>query len=233
MPSAGNLPRTVGAAVAATLALLGNAQAQPAAQGTLDLDARLGFVEQRLDDQRLHSQLWQYGWTAVNGTGLVLGTYQAASTQNGDDRVVGIVDATKSVIGLADLYFRPLPGLHGADPIRAMPGDTPEQQEERLAAAERLLKADAERAEERWGWQQHVGNLTVNLAGGAVILGFGSKSSALTDTLIGLAAGEVQILSAPWEPVRSLGDYRSRFGGLAAAMELRPRPGGLELAFHF
>lgn len=233
MPSAGNLPRTVGAAVAATLALLGNAQAQPAAQGTLDLDARLGFVEQRLDDQRLHSQLWQYGWTAVNGTGLVLGTYQAASTQNGDDRVVGIVDATKSVIGLADLYFRPLPGLHGADPIRAMPGDTPEQQEERLAAAERLLKADAERAEERWGWAQHVGNLAVNLAGGAVILGFGSKSSALTDTLIGLAAGEVQILSAPWEPVRSLGDYRSRFGGLAAAMELRPRPGGLELAFHF
>jgi len=230
MPSARGVS---GVAAAATLVLLGSAQAQQATSGPLDLDLRLGFIEHQLDDQRLHSQLWQYGWAAVNGTGLFLGSYQAATAGNGDDRVVGIVDATKSVIGLADLYFRPLPGLYGADPIRALPGETPEQQEERLAAAERLLKADAERAEERWGWTQHVGNLAVNLAGGAAILAFGSKSSALTDTLIGVAAGEVQILSAPWEPAHSLADYRSRFGGLAASMELRPRPGGLELAFRF
>ena len=83
------------------------------------------------------------------------------------------------------------------------------------------------------GLHRAVGNVAVNFSGGAVILGFGSKSSALIDTLIGIATGEVQIFSAPWAPAHSLADYRSRFGGLAASMELRPRPGGLELAFRF
>ena len=65
--------------VTATLALLGGARAQPAVEGALDLnprldvqtrptardaadlDARLGFIEQRLDDQQRHSRPWQYG----------------------------------------------------------------------------------------------------------------------------------------------------------------------------
>jgi hypothetical protein len=45
--------------------------------------------------------------------------------------------------------------------------------------------------------------------------------------------GELMILTAPWAPVHSLADYRSRFGGLAAAMQIRPWPGGLEVTFRF
>ena len=251
MTAVASVSRLGGAVVAATLALLGGARAQPAVEGALDLnlrldvqtrpaardapdlDARLGLIEQRLDDQRRHSRLWQYGWASANTLGLVGGAADGVAAGNHDARVTGIVVAAKSAIGLADLYLRPLPGLHGADPIRAMPGDTPEQQQERLAAAERLLKADAERAEERWGWQQHVGNLAVNVAGGVATWAFANTTDAVADTLIGLAVGEVQILSAPWRPARTLADYDSRFGGLLTSMEVRPGPGGVEVAFRF
>ena len=53
----------------------------------------------------------------------------ASPASNHDARATGTVVAAKSAIGLADLYLRPLPGLHGADPIRAMPGDSLEQRQ--------------------------------------------------------------------------------------------------------
>jgi hypothetical protein len=74
MTAVASVSRLGGAVVAATLALLGGARAQPAVEGALDLnlrldaqtrpaaqdvpdlDARLGFIEQRLDDQRRHNR---------------------------------------------------------------------------------------------------------------------------------------------------------------------------------
>jgi hypothetical protein len=215
------------------LASLGAARAQPAPGGALDLDMRLDFIERRLDAQRLHAEAWQYGWMSADAIGLGLGSYRAATENKAGHRAVGAVDATKSILDLLVQHFRPLAGLRGADPIRAMPADTPEQRQAQLAAAERLLNADAARASERWSVLGHLGNLAMNLAGGAVILGTGDSRDALIDAGVGILAGELEIFTAPWEPLRSLADYHSRFGGLAAAMELRPRPGGLELTFRF
>lgn len=204
--------------------------------GGLRIEDRLGFIEQRLDDGQLHAQLWQYGWTGVNALGLTLNTAIAASVDNDAARAAPIVDAVKSVIGLADLWLRPLPGLHGFDPIRELPGDTPSDLEARLAAAERLLQADADRALERTSLLAHAANLAVNLAGGGIILAADRTGDAVTSTALGFVVGELQILSAPWRPTRNLADYENQFGGLARVVdsaELRPRANGVEVAFRF
>ena len=112
-----------------------------------------------------------------------------------------------------------------------MPGDTPSSSR-RDSPPQRLLKADAERAEERWGWQQHVGDLAVNVAGGVATWVF-ANTTVLADMLIGLEVGEVQFLSAPWWPAHTLADYDSRFGDLLTSIEVRPDPGGVEVAFRF
>src|SRR4051794_31218810 len=114
MTAVASVSRLGGAVVAATLALLGGVRAQPAVEGALDLnlrldvqtrpaaqdvpdlDARLGFIEQRLDDQRRHSRLWQYGWASANTFGLVGGAADGVAAGNHDARVTGIVVAAKS-----------------------------------------------------------------------------------------------------------------------------------------
>jgi hypothetical protein len=223
-----------GAAAAAFCWASAGAHAQPAAgTGGLDLDARLAFIEHELDSQRLRSQAWQYGWMSVDMVGLGLGSYQATVASDAGHRATGIVDATKSALDLLNLTLLPLPGLHGADPIRAMPGNTPEQRQAQLDAAERLLARSAARATQQRSLIEHIGNVGINVFGGAAILGFGDPRDALIDTVTGIAMGELMIFTAPWAPVRSLAEYRSRFGGLASAMQVRPRPGGLEVAFRF
>ena len=219
-------------AAAATCWTSVGAHARPAG-GTLDLDARLAFIEHELDSQRRRSQAWQYGWMSVDTVGLGLGSYQATLADDVGHRARGIVDATKSAFDLLNLSLLPLPGLRGADPIRALPGDTPEQRQAQLDAAERLLARSAARAAEQRSLIEHLGNVGINVFGGAVILGFGGPRDALVDTATGIAMGELMIFTAPWSPVRGPADYRRHFGGLAAAMQVRPWPGGLEVAFRF
>lgn len=211
----------------------GNAVAGPPAPTGSALDLRLDFIEQRLDAGETHARLWQYGWTGVNGVGLLLGTYNAITTDKSSRRVVGIVDAAKSAVGLADLVMRPLPGLDGAASLGASPGATPAEQEARLQAAEQLLTAAAARAQERLSPLAHLANLGINLVGGGVILAFGHPDDAAINTLTGFAVGEVQLLSAPWAPIQDLAEYQSRFGRIVASMAVHPWPGGVELAFRF
>ena len=222
-------------ALAATCWAAAGAHAEPSSAGAagLDLDVRLAFIEHQLDSGRLRSQAWQYGWMSVDAVGLGLGSYQAAVAGDAGQRATGIVDATKSALDLLNLTLLPLPGLHGADPIRALPSDTPEQRQAQLDAAERLLSLDAAHATEQRSLIEHIGNVGINVFGGAVILGFGDPRDALIDAATGIAMGELMIFTAPWAPVASLAAYRSRFGGLATAMQIRPWPGGLEVAFRF
>jgi hypothetical protein len=185
------------------------------------MDRRVAFIMERLDDQRLHAIAWQYGWLAVDiGPGIISSGIQAG-LKSGNDREYFILEAVKSAIGTAYLLIDPMPNQHGADPIRAMPDTTHEDKMARLIRGEDMLAHAAERAQQRTAIGYHLGNLFFNLAGAGALYGVGNHSGALQSLLIDTASGEVQIWTQPWE---GPGDFHA-YEEFVAADEQGPGAG--------
>ena len=201
-----------------------------------DLDARLRFLEDRLDAGQRYTQYWQWGWTGGYATGIIIGTVQAIDENKNKKKVDDIVTAVKSVIGTSRMVFFPHPGRHGAEAMRAIPGDSREAKLQRLAEGEELLKKVAKRAEQRTNWKSHAGNIALNAAGGAFIFGFGRDKDAGISMGVGIAVGTAQILSAPKRGIQDLEDYETRFGMKTASRfdwMVVPTMGGVALQVTF
>jgi hypothetical protein len=218
------LAGVLAAAVALALAqpgpaLAGDEALQGAVSGDLaglsddEIDARISFIEERLDDDQLHAQIWQYGFTAGYGLGALYGTIGASVTNDNDQRVEFIVTGAKAFVGVGRLLYAPHPGRHGAEAIRELPGETREDRLRRLTVAEELLDENADRARSRWAWQRHLTNVALNMAGFGVIWTLGEEGSAISSTLVGIAVGEAMAFSMPWRAEDDLEDYRARFAG--------------------
>jgi hypothetical protein len=150
--------------------------------------------------------------------------------------VRGIVDATKSGLATAEMvgmFWNPLPGTLGAQPMRDVAGGDPNAQLEQVAVGERLLREGAKRAETRYSWRRHLLGIATNLLGGAVIWQLGDARDAAESTLIGIAVGEAQIWSEPWRATGDLRDYEERFPGERVGWTLRGRGTGVELVLNF
>lgn len=230
-------PAVVALALSSHLGLL----AWPAFAGTgavpprgAELAERSAFLEDRLDAGRLAARAWQHGWTGLHAVTTASGIVGAVSADDADERVAGVVTALKSAAALGQLLARPLPARLGADPMRRASGSDPARLVPRVALGERHLLENASReAAERFNPRRHAAVVIVNLIGGAAILGFGDAADAAVSTLTGIAVGEAQIWSQPWRADRDLREYQERFPQERIGLELRPRPGGFELALVF
>ena len=173
------------------------------------LEERTQFLVERLDDSQLHGQIWWYGWLTVNSVSAVgLGT-AAALTGDHDDRVKNATNATKAAIGLTRMIFDPLEARLGADEIRPLPSDTREQRIAKLRAAEAQLQSNAERAEQRWSWQKHLGNVAINGAAGAIVATLGETGDAYEVGIGGFIGGLAFLLTQPWDPDDDWEQYKS------------------------
>lgn len=202
-----------------------------------ELDARIRFIEERLDAGRTWAWRWQWGWTATYAAGVALGTGQAAATDSGKNRADYITTAVKGVIGTTRLLLQPLPGRNGADPLRELRfGNTQDAKIQRLQKAEELLLRVKHRAEQRRSWIPHLANVGLNLVGAGFILGFGHSSDAIESFAVGVAVGEAHIWSAPWRGIQDVEDYQSRFGMKTADRfdwRIVPTLGGAQLQVTF
>jgi hypothetical protein len=172
-----------------------------------ELDARLRFLEERLDAGRRHAQTWYYGWLGFNVACLGYTTASAA-TDSARSRSFDIVNAAQAAVGVSDLVLlRPIPGREGADPIRGPADASHEDKLARLAAGERILLAVAQRADERSSWTNHIGNLVFNLVGGGILLALHEDRYAALAAFSGTAVGEVYIWSEPSRGPTDLADY--------------------------
>jgi len=222
----------------------------PAGLSDAELDARLAFLEQRLDDGEQYAKYWQWGWTSGYALGIVYGTAKSISCcstrKSGDSnsvsgnshksRVNYIVTAAKSTIGTTRLLLTRHPGRNGADAMRAIEGDSREARLARLAKGEQILQSVAERAKERWDWKSHAGNVALNLAGAGFILGFGRDSDAWESLGVGIGVGTLNILTAPKRGIQDLNDYETRFGMKTANRfnwSIVPTMGGVALQVSF
>jgi hypothetical protein len=178
-----------------------------------EIDARLAFIEERLDAGETHAKYWQWGWTGVYAAGMAIGTAQAAMTDSGKNRADYITTAVKATIGTTRLLVWRHPGRNGADEIdERLYGNTRSAKERRLMRGEEILQNVAHKAEERWNWKAHAGNIGLNLIGAGFILGFGHATDAAESFGVGVVVGTAHILSAPKRGIQDLEDYQSRFG---------------------
>lgn len=180
---------------------VGDSFAQP--RNEQQAEARLAFLEERLDAGRLHAQLWNGGWLAINVGGLAASVATAAGTDQGDVRAFNIVQASQAALGITDmLVLRPMPGTRGAEPLReaATQGVS---LDERVAMGERMLIHAARRQDDHYDWRVHFGNFMLQAVSAGVLLALDEPKYAGLTLGIGLAAGEAFIWS---EPNRALGD---------------------------
>ncbi len=215
-----------------------------------ELDERLAFLEERLDDWSNYMKGWQWGWTGGYSLGIVIGVTESITCcsnkksgpansvkkKRNEQRVTHYVTAVKGAIGTTRMLLSRHPGRHGADAMRAIEGDSRDAKLARLAKGEDVLQDVAKSAERRWSWKAHAGNIGLNLAGAGFIFGFGRESDAWESLGIGIGVGTLQILSAPKRGIQDLNDYETRFGTKTASRfnwTIVPTMGGAALKVTF
>jgi hypothetical protein len=134
-----------------------------------EIDRRIDFLEQKLEDSRTHGQIWYWSWLAINGGSTVGNGIVAGLSGQHDDRVNYATEAVLGAVGVADQLLRPLEARYGADPIRGLPEATRAQKLAKLGAAEDQLRRNALRAEERTQVLPYLGNAGLALAAGLVV----------------------------------------------------------------
>jgi hypothetical protein len=214
------------AIIAALLLLPGIAQAaEPAAAAHAGLsdaqiDRRIDFLEQRLDDSRTHGQIWFWSWLAINGGSMVGNGIVAGMSGQHDDRVNYGTGAVLGAIGVADQLLRPLEARYGANPVRGLPEATRAQKLAKLRAAEDQLRRNALRAEQRTQALPYLGNAGLALAAGLVVGLWGEEGTGIQTGVSALIGGILYVASEPGRPAQDWQDYLAMTGRRRAGVEV-------------
>lgn len=202
-----------------------------------EIDRRIRFIEERLNERQTHGQIWYWSWLSINSVSTVaLGVF-AGLADDSDDRVNNGVNAGIAALGVADVLFRPLQARLGASPVSGLPEETREEKIEKLRASEALLRANAERAEERTDWRMQAANLAIAGAAGLAIGLAGDPVDAAISAGANAVGGVIYLLSAPAGPANDWRDYQKMAGKDVASTDLRltvnmlPGGGRLGLAY--
>ena len=210
------------------IALLASAPlraAEPAPTGRTglsdaDIDRRIAFLEQRLDDSRRHGQIWYWSWLTINGGSTVGNGIAAGLSGQHDDRINDATEAVMGAIGVADLLLRPLEARYGAAPVRGLPEATRPQKLVKLRAAEDQLRRNALRAEARTQVLPYAGNAVLALAAGLVVGLWGERRAGIQTGLSNLFGGILYVATEPGRPARDWQDYLAMTGRRTAGVDV-------------
>jgi hypothetical protein len=208
------------------LALPALASAQPRVRHDADereIDARLAFLEERIDRQHTHAQIWWGSFLTVYTGGAVV---QAARASIEEDRATEVdlwISSAKATLGAMRYLTNPYGGIEDLDPAPATPL-TRAGKLARVRHGERILEHNAEAQAKNRAWYVHASNLGINLVGGMIVaVGFDDPQTGFVSAGIGAVVGEIAIFTSPWEPEGDLAEYRRGFGrGRVKAGSRRP-----------
>ena len=197
-------------ALAVTL-LSCSAHAQAAAARTDDdVRARIAYLDSRLASGEASASRWSWAWVGIYSA-LAAGNFVIAGLSNSrDSRVDFIARGSLSTIGLATTVLLWPHAASAKEAPRLLPGDTPEQQGQKLTAYEASL-AKANRGDAfGTSWKAHLIGFGVNgLAGAAVaVLDERPKHGALV-FLGGFIVAEIKILTRPTPSLRTKEAYEA------------------------
>lgn len=208
-----NRIRKTANAVMALCILAGSAAAEEGRNlSDREVTGRIEFIQNALDEGQHAATLWWDGWLV----GYSVATFGQVASQSGtnsekqnQDLLVGAVTTGLGAVG--QLVY-PLDAGRVSAQLRAMPGDTPEARQAKLAAAEGFLHRSA--AQEALGrsWKTHAISGVVNLAAGLVVWRHYDRPArdGLLTFALGQLVSEVQIFTQPTKAVRDLRAYEAR-----------------------
>ncbi len=220
-----------------------------------EIDERITYLEQSLDDISMPYTYWQYGWGGLYAASAVSNLASALDEDDHDDEVLAWVSALKASAALTKMKLQPVPILsisntdflsnetllvddalgegllqdESADNLRAL-------KLLRLQEIERKLEATALRSDERYQWKTHATTLGVNLVAAAMIATWGDSDDALSSAAIGISMGELAIWTQPTKASQTWQTYQTHFNDVEAetvTWYLQPRLNGLDLIVTF
>ena len=196
-----------------------------------EIEARLRFLDSRLQELKKPSTYWQYGWSGFYGVSGIAQLYKAIDENDSDDEVKYFVGAAKSAGALALQLLKPLPVVEGMNVYEQMPRETREQKLARLEQAESLLRREAIRADSRYTLRPHMLTVGVNLVGAAIIAAFGDSDDAFESAALGIAIGQANIWTQPSASRKHWNSYHQKFNGAdKKALDWRIVPGHKSIA---
>jgi hypothetical protein len=161
---------------------------------------------------------------------LALGQASLALTRDDPgERAELYVGAGEAVLGLVPVLLLPVPAIRDAERLDGLLVTTAGDRERCALAreAEQLLRRSADDEAFARGWLAHA--LTVGVSGGGLLivgLGYDRWGTGIAGALLGIAIGELEILSRPAGALRGLRIYESRW---TAAPTWGPGAAGVRL----
>jgi hypothetical protein len=188
-----------------------------------DTGARYAFARDAVETSRVHAETYWLGWILFYAVGAHVQAVRAGVADERGPRADLVVSTVKAVGGVVGLAVRPNLGIRDSSSFERMPANTPAERRARLREAETIMIYNADKLDNRYAWYRHALNVGVNGAGALIVgLGFDDWRSGLISAAIGVAVGELNIFTQPWQPESAIEDYQRRFGALKGAERWRP-----------
>ena len=205
-----------------------------------ELDDRFLYIKNRLENERNHSYLWQYGWEGFYAGSSLVQLSLATTADNSDDEVRYGVGAFKSALAFSAMLLNPLPAINGADSLSSpahnhsnIQTHTRTQKVERLKRAEALFKRRSDRAKNIHTWNRHGTAILFNLATAGIVSAFGNDKDAIASAIGGILASEINIWTQPSQGTQDWQDYQSLKSSDNWSWNLQPTLNGLAVSVNF
>jgi hypothetical protein len=229
------------------------AYAQQAPLADEQVQQRLAFITNALQDGQPAARRWWYGWMGAYTASSVAGGILAGSHWNdtkveGDETVADrefaegmLVGGGTFVLGVGGLLIDPFTPATAARKLAPLPEATPQDRLAKLERAEELLRKCAARERRGRNLTTHLLNIGGNAAAAVVTKAVFHQSwgSALVTFASGEAVSLLNIFTQPMRAVRDLKKYEAGFAG--SGTSLRPEtewslgfgPGGVSFRLRF
>lgn len=204
-----------------------------------EIDERLSYLEQSINDVSSPYAYWQYGWSGLYSVSAISNFSTALDEDDHDEEVLAWVSGLKSSAALAKMLLEPVPLLAEPD-VSGLANDTVEEQRAlklvKLKEYETQLSATALRSDERYQWQTHATTIGVNLIAAAAIATWGDSDDALGSAALGIGMGELAIWTQPTKATQQWQSYQAHFSDIekeSVSWYLVPKLNGLDLIMTF
>ncbi len=204
-----------------------------------EIDERLSYLAQGVDEISSPYAYWQYGWSGLYGVSAISNFSTAFDGDDHDEEVLAWVSGLKSSLALTKMLLEPVPILTELD-VSQMANETAAEKRAlklyRLKEYEAKLSATALRSDERYQWQTHATTIGVNLVAAAAIAAWGDSDDALGSAAIGIGMGELAIWTQPTKATQKWQAYQTYFADVKEddiTWYLQPRLNGLDIIVTF
>ena len=159
---------------------------------------RIDFIAQQFEQNREHSQSWQWGWLGFLGTAAAIQGIAANTVDDDKLQYDMTVGAVTSFLGTTDMLMNPMKSHNYSDQLQQMANSSDIDQTQKLQQAESWLDKAAAREAYEHSWTNHLlAGLVNGLAGLAVAYDDKRPIDAWLTFATGMAVSEFKIYTAP------------------------------------